>query len=276
MTTDVATTSTLRISRKINAPRDRVFAAWTTPDDIMQWFAPETCQILSAKIDLRVGGEYQFRVRSEPFGELELRGVYREIKAPARLAYSWSWKGNPQLEFGDSMVTVDFVDRDGATEVQVSHEALPSEVHENHNHGWNGCLDKLQKHLGANAGTENGMRTGMFCWNELLAGDAGAATKFYTSVFGWEATDFGHGMNYTVLKKDGQLVAGLMQRPKEQIPPQWLAYVAVENIDQTIQKISELGGQVMMPPFEVPTIGRVTVFKDPQGASLALVQPSPK
>src|SRR5205809_7935732 len=108
MTTTVAqpTTNSLRITRLIKAPRERVFAAWTTADDILKWFGPETCRTVSAKVDLRVGGEYHFSVKSEQMGAFDLRGVYREVKRPSRLAYTWKWTGNPQVEFGETLVTV--------------------------------------------------------------------------------------------------------------------------------------------------------------------------
>ena len=65
MIATVEHTTALRISRLINSPRDRVFAAWTTPADIMKWFGPETCQVTSAKINLRPSGDYLFRVKSD-------------------------------------------------------------------------------------------------------------------------------------------------------------------------------------------------------------------
>src|SRR6266446_879263 len=138
----------LQVSRLIKAPRERVFAAWTTPEDIVKWFGPDTCRVLSAKVDLRVGGEYFFRVKGH-MGELDLRGVYREVKAPARLVFTWSFKGDPQVEFGETIVTVDFVEIDGGTDVQITHEAFPNaEARDSHNYGWNGCFDKLAAYVG--------------------------------------------------------------------------------------------------------------------------------
>jgi uncharacterized protein YndB with AHSA1/START domain len=154
MSTKVAPDVTLRVIRLIKAPRERVFAAWTTPDDIMKWFGPETCEILSAKVDLQVGGEYHFRVRGQDctsgkdMGEVDLRGTYREVKKPSRLVYTWGWQGNRAVEFGETVVTVDFLDKEGFTEVQITHDRFPNnEVRDKHNYGWNGCLDRLQKHL---------------------------------------------------------------------------------------------------------------------------------
>ncbi len=99
---------------------------------------------------MRAGGEYHIRVKSAESGELDLRGVYREVNPPARLVYTWNWKGNPQVEFGETLVTVDFLNRKGFTEVQITHDRFPStDVRDRHDHGWNGCLDKLEKQMAA-------------------------------------------------------------------------------------------------------------------------------
>ena len=149
MNPNIAQTITLRFTRLIHAPRDRVFAAWTTPADIIKWFGPETCRTLSAKIDLRVGGEYVFHLTTDDYGEVDLRGVFWEVKAPARLVYTWNWTGNPKLEINETLVTVDFLDRNGSTEVQIVHDRLPNkEAGAQHTYGWGGCLDNLETHAG--------------------------------------------------------------------------------------------------------------------------------
>ena len=81
-------TTALRVTRLIKAPRERIFEAWTTPADILKWFAPETCQILSAKVNLRPGGDYHFRVKSEKMGEVKLDGLFREVNRPSKLVLS--------------------------------------------------------------------------------------------------------------------------------------------------------------------------------------------
>ena len=119
--------------------------------------------------------------------------------------------------------------------------------------------------------------SGEFCWNELLASDTGVAAKFYTQLFGWKTEAFtGGGVPYTLLKQDGKQVGGLMARPNEQAPPQWLPYVAVESVDTSVKKAGDLGAKVLMPPMDIPTVGRIAVFLDPQGAALGVFQPVKK
>lgn len=272
-------TTKLCINRLINAPRERVFAAWTTPADLLKWFGPETCQVLSAQVNLRLGGDYHLRVKSEKMGEINLEGIFREVKPPGKLVYTWSFNGNPQVEFGESQVTAEFLNRNGATEVQITHEQLPNEeAKEEHNYGWNGSLDKLERHLGCGSETQQKpMAVGEFCWNELLTSDEAAATKFYSTVFGWQTATFpGTDVKYTIWKNQGKGVGGLMKRPIEDIPPHWLSYVTVSDVDAAAKRTGDAGGKVMMPAFDVPTVGRIAVIQDPQGASLGIIQPLEK
>jgi glutathione S-transferase len=136
---------TVEIKRRIKAPRERVFDAFTIPDQILKWIGPKDCDGLSAKVDLRVGGEYRFRIDTDTHGEVEASGVFREIKRPSRLVYTWRWS-DPRLDVGGTLVTVDFVDVNDATDVRFRHEGLPTiEDRDGHNDGWNLSFDKLEK-----------------------------------------------------------------------------------------------------------------------------------
>jgi len=261
----------LQVKRLIKAPRERVFAAWMNPDILKQWFGPDTCQVQTAAIDLRVGGEYRFEVSSD-HGEMSVRGVYREIAPPAKLVFTWQWEDDPEWAEVESLVTVDFIDANGATEVRITHEGLPSEEHRTrHEYGWNGCLIKLA----ARADAGNALRApGQFSWNELLVDDVAKATAFYTKLFGWEATAFGGGeVPYTLFKKNGNDVAGMMKKPMPGTPSQWLPYITVESADNETKRIAELGGTICAPPFDVPNVGRIAVALDPEGVSFGIFQP---
>jgi hypothetical protein len=63
-----------------------------------------------------------------------------------------------------------------------------------------------------------------------------------------------------------------MKVPQPGMPAQWLPYVIVENVDDSAAKVAGLGGKVMAPPFDIPTVGRIAVILDPQGASIGLFQ----
>jgi len=137
----------LQVSRLIKAPRERVFTAWTTPSDIVKWFGCGNSKVESVDVDLRVGGKYQISMQSSECGTMQVSGVYREIKSPSRLAFTWGWEA-PGSEQGrsETLVIVDLTDRDGSTEVKVTHEGFAdAETCDKHQYGWNACLDKFEK-----------------------------------------------------------------------------------------------------------------------------------
>ncbi len=117
--------------------------------------------------------------------------------------------------------------------------------------------------------------TGTFCWNELLTGDVASARKFYTGLLGWEMEDHDMGEygTYTLIKSGDTQVGGMMQMAGEQfkgVPPHWLSYIAVEDVDASAKKAEELGGKICLPPSDIPGVGRFSVIIDPTGAGFAL------
>lgn len=113
-------------------------------------------------------------------------------------------------------------------------------------------------------------------WNELNTRNLDQAKQFYGAVFGWECVtqDMGDGMTYTEVKLDGNSVAGMMDmtgRVPDMVPPHWMVYFAVDDADATAAKAQELGGQVMVPPTDIPP-GRFAVIADDRGASFAVIK----
>lgn len=140
----------LQVTRFIKAPRERVFAAWTNPDHVRAWFGPANCRVLDAQIDLRVGGKYRFHVQSDSMGEMAVGGEYREITAPSKLVFTWRWEDDEDWDKIESVVTVEFESKTGGTDVRITHDGFPSpESGGRHEHGWNGCLDKLETLMAA-------------------------------------------------------------------------------------------------------------------------------
>lgn len=121
--------------------------------------------------------------------------------------------------------------------------------------------------------------SGTFCWTELMTRDVGAAKEFYGELLGWKFRDdmMTGGRPYTMISPpDGKETVGgmmVMDGPQfEGIPSHWLAYIAVDDIDAKAQRCGELGGQVHVPPMDIPNIGRFCVIQDPTGAVVALFQ----
>ena len=115
---------------------------------------------------------------------------------------------------------------------------------------------------------------GAFSWCELMTTDPAAATEFYTTLFGWTVEPMNMGMPYNVLKVGESAIGGIMGMPPGAppgMPPMWAAYVTVTDVDALVGKVQGLGGKVMMPPADIPNVGRFAVIQDPQGAMLNVI-----
>lgn len=115
---------------------------------------------------------------------------------------------------------------------------------------------------------------GAFSWCELQTNDVERAKAFYTEVIGWETEEMDMPVGkYTVLKAGGQPVGGIMKTPAEagDAPPQWGTFVTVDDVDARTEKARAAGANIMMPPMDIPGVGRFSVLQDPTGASIALI-----
>ncbi|HEU0032211.1 MAG TPA: VOC family protein [Kofleriaceae bacterium] len=117
--------------------------------------------------------------------------------------------------------------------------------------------------------------TGTFCWNELASSDPKASLAFYQAIGGFEVETMempGMG-SYHVLKSGGQPRAGIMKQSMPGQPHAWLPYVSVASADVTTERAKKLGANVVVPPTDIPNVGRFAIFLDPQGAALGILQP---
>jgi uncharacterized protein len=122
---------------------------------------------------------------------------------------------------------------------------------------------------------------GSIGWNELTTTDVDRAGKFYTGLFGWKAEPQQvPGMVYTVFKNGEAMAAGMMQQPKAMAgaPSAWSVYFSVADADGSAEKAKSLGAKVLVPPTDIPDIGRFAFLADPQGAAFAVMKflPAPK
>ena len=120
---------------------------------------------------------------------------------------------------------------------------------------------------------------GAFSWSELMTSEPAQAAEFYGALFGWklEAMDMPTG-TYWVVKVGDVPMAGMMAWPDPATtqPASWSGYVTVDNVDQTIARCKELGGAVLMPAMDVPTVGRMASIRDKQGAAIHIISYAPK
>ncbi|MEP7014708.1 MAG: SRPBCC domain-containing protein [Verrucomicrobiota bacterium] len=136
----------LEVTRLIKAPRDRVYEAWTDPDQMKQWFGPESVQTNDFVADVRVGGKYRWDLTNSEGEKMTALGEYREMQSGKKIVFTWKWDDDEVWENYTSVVTVELSDRDGGTEVRLTHEQLPSEQsRDGHTEGWTSLLNKLEK-----------------------------------------------------------------------------------------------------------------------------------
>lgn len=120
---------------------------------------------------------------------------------------------------------------------------------------------------------------GVFSWIDLSTPDVEGAKMFYGSLFGWEFDDqpTDQGTLYTMCLIDGNTVAGMgPQQPEiteQGVPPLWTSYVKHDDAESIAAKISEAGGNLMMPPMDVMQEGRMLIATDPAGAAFGVWQP---
>ena len=116
---------------------------------------------------------------------------------------------------------------------------------------------------------------GTFCWNELMTNDVKKATDFYSQLFGWtlETKDLPDGNQYHMFSMGDIPAGGMMEIQKEwgEVPPNWLVYFAVENCDESLEKVTSMGGKVEVPAMDAPDVGRFGVISDPQGAVSGII-----
>ena len=121
------------------------------------------------------------------------------------------------------------------------------------------------------------MKTGTIVWRDLTVPDAEAIRDFYSAVTGWTSSpqDMGGYDDYNMISAaDGQVVAGICHArgSNANLPSQWLVYVAVESMDQSIKRCIESGGQVIDGPRSMGEM-RFCVIQDPAGAVMGLIGP---
>ena len=116
---------------------------------------------------------------------------------------------------------------------------------------------------------------GTVCWADLNTPDDGAASRFYSGLFGWELGKSEHDSSgYQHIKNAGEFIGGIPSSSQynPQAPPHWLLYFLTSDCKGSAAKAKELGAQILLEPMDMGNIGRMAIVKDPQGAAFALFQ----
>jgi uncharacterized protein YndB with AHSA1/START domain len=118
-----------------------VYSALTDPAKMLRWWSPDAGPTLHATADVRPGGRFEVTFRTEDGDEHTSYGVYREIIVDRKLVFTWHWREAPEDE---SIVTILLEPSNGATELTLIHEGLPTEAErDEHCEGWSSGREKL-------------------------------------------------------------------------------------------------------------------------------------
>ncbi len=119
-------------------------------------------------------------------------------------------------------------------------------------------------------------KVGTFCWTELSSEQPEKSVEFYKTIGGFtvEATEMQGMGKYYQLKSDNQSRGGIAKAMMPGVPQAWTPYVQVVNADQSHEKAKKLGAKIHVPPTDIPNVGRFSIFSDPQGGTLGILQPS--
>jgi uncharacterized protein len=112
------------------------------------------------------------------------------------------------------------------------------------------------------------------CWTDLMVTDTAAARQFYSGLFGWDIQDGPpEAGGYLMCLLNGRPVTAISPKPPENpFPNVWATYLASDDVDNSVIRAKEAGGQIMMEPMDVMTAGRVAFGMDPTGAPYGIWQ----
>ena len=133
----------LVVRRVVPIPREEVFAAWLDPKSLQEWMRPGDVARATAEVDPRVGGK--FRIVMHHGGRSDAHwGEYLLIEPPSRLSFTWT---SEHTDLQPTVVTVELLERNGGTEVVLTHRRLPPARRDSHRNGWGAILGKLEETL---------------------------------------------------------------------------------------------------------------------------------
>ncbi len=129
---------------------------------------------------------------------------------------------------------------------------------------------------------ETAKKQGTPNWADCATTDLAASEEFYAAVFGWTAdrVTASDGETYSIQRLEGRMVAGIYELNQAMrsmnVPPHWGTYIEVDDVDATLERVTEEGGTVLDGPFEEPDVGKIAIIQDTVGAYLRLWHSEPQ
>ncbi len=139
----MASKPSLTLKRRLKAPPDKVYQAWTQPEQMTRWWGGNNPASRVAETDVRVGGRFHVGFRGDTGEQHDVSGHYREIVPNRRLVFSWAWRTTPDRE---SQVTIDLKPDGEGTLLTLTHEQFFSEkARDDHSVGWGLSFSHLER-----------------------------------------------------------------------------------------------------------------------------------
>ena len=137
------TKPSLTLKRRLKAPPEKVYEAWTQPAQMMRWWGGNNEASRTAETDLRVGGRFRVGFKGDNGEQHDVSGIYREVTPYSRLVFSWAWRTTPERE---SQVTIDIrPDADGSILTLTHEQFFNQKACDDHRRGWGLALDQLER-----------------------------------------------------------------------------------------------------------------------------------
>jgi predicted enzyme related to lactoylglutathione lyase len=118
---------------------------------------------------------------------------------------------------------------------------------------------------------------GRFLWFDLVTTDPAGAISFYTNLVGWETQTWPGEVPYTMWTVNNTPVGGVVAHTPESVkagaPSHWFAHISTPNVDDAVAAATKLGGRVIVPAKDIPSVGRYAILRDPQGAVFSAYAP---
>lgn len=139
----MATKPSLVLKRRLKADPEKVYEAWTRPEQMTRWWGvTENPRPPVAEADLRIGGRFRVQFWGRGNEHHSVSGTYREVVPNRKLSFSWAWQSTPERQ---SLVTIDLAPVTDGTMLTLTHEQFFSEkARDDHGVGWSMALDRLE------------------------------------------------------------------------------------------------------------------------------------
>ncbi len=262
----VPTAPALTLRRRYPVSRERLFQAWTDPAIAARFLGPGDHVAEVVEMDVRPGGRYRIVMRAPDGEAMTVGGVYRDVRAPERLSMTWQWDEDDPADLHESLVTLEFVPREGGTELVLTHEALASEAsRDRHEHGWTMVVDQLGGLLLPKVAIDGIDLSG------FMVKDTQRAMAFYRDVLGLEPAlvyPENRGAEYEL--PDGStfgLWGGGAQSAMPFQPSNGVLF-AVRDFDAALAAVKAHGIPIAML-LDLPTC-RMAAVPDPEGNTVML------